>query len=173
MNNSWLEELARRHRDAGVLLDAGLLVLWIVGTIDEKLIARHRRLTAYHVEHFHALRWIVVRFSKIVTTPHVLTEASNLSRQTNQDASGQILGALAQVVQAELRENEVREEFVPARELSRRPQFTTLGLADSAIVNAARQGALVLTDDGELLAEIDAQGLSAVSIRRLQIQYDG
>lgn len=56
MNNTWIEQLAVQHRETGVLVDAALLVVWIAGAVDRKLIARHRRLaTRYKIEHYDAL----------------------------------------------------------------------------------------------------------------------
>lgn len=171
MNNTWIEELAVRHRETGVVVDAGLLVLWIAGSVDRSLIARHKRLATYNLEHYDALCFIMSRFSRLLTTPHVLTEASNLARQTSQPARDQLLEALAQVVAAAGECRKVWEKHTPAQVLCQRPDYVVLGIADTALIDVAREcGALVVTDDNMLLARLQQERLGSLSILRLKIR---
>jgi len=171
MNNTWIEELAVRHRETGVVVDAGLLVLWIAGSVDRSLIARHKRLGTYRMEHYDALRFILSRFSRLLTTPHVLTEASNLAGQTSQPARDQLLEALAQMVAAAGESQKVWEKHTPAQVLCERPDFVLLGIADTALIEVAREcGALVVTDDNMLLARLQQEELHSLSILRLEIR---
>lgn len=172
MNNTWIEELATRHRETGVVVDSGLLLLWVAGALDRTLVARHKRLaTRYGVEHYDALRWVMSRFSKVMATPHVLTEAIDLARQTNQQERDQLGEAFAQVVSAAGEGQEVSETYVPASVLCQRPDFVILGITDTALIEAAREfGALVLTDDNMLLARLQQEQLDCLSILRLEIR---
>jgi predicted nucleic acid-binding protein len=172
MNNTWIEELAAQHRETGVLVDAAPLVLWIAGAVDRNLIARHKRLaTRYGIEHYDALRLVISRFSRVIVTPHVLTEAIDLARQTGQREQEQLTEAFAQVVSGAGESQKVSETYVPASVLCQRPDFVILGIADTAIIEVARdRGALVLTDDSALLARLDQQKLSSLSILRLEIR---
>lgn len=72
--------LIEKHRGNGLLLDSNLCVLYLVGKTNENRIPRFNRTQAYTIQQFHLLDWIVKRFRTMVTTPHVLTEVSNLAR---------------------------------------------------------------------------------------------
>jgi hypothetical protein len=61
-----------------LLIDANLLILYVVGILDEDLIDRHKRTRKYSKEDWEELRQFILAYRSLVTTPSVLTEASNL-----------------------------------------------------------------------------------------------
>jgi hypothetical protein len=63
-----------------LLLDTNLLLLYLIGGEDPKLLESARRLNAYVEEDFYLLiEFIEVNgFTQLISTPHILTEASNL-----------------------------------------------------------------------------------------------
>jgi hypothetical protein len=61
-----------------ILVDTNLLVLHVVGTIDVTRIASFKRTRAYDANAFGLLQRIRFQARRMVTTPHVLTECSNL-----------------------------------------------------------------------------------------------
>ena len=66
---------------AGVFIDANLLVLLIVGSVGEELIARHRRLQQFMPEDYRSLHNLLDQVDQIFVTPNTLTETSNLLAQ--------------------------------------------------------------------------------------------
>ena len=60
-----------------ILLDTNPLVLWIVGNLDSSRIGA-RRLEAFEYDHLTILNEIEERLNKHVSTPNILTEASDL-----------------------------------------------------------------------------------------------
>jgi hypothetical protein len=71
-------QLIRKHRGNGLLIDTNLLLLYLVGKTNPGRIANFKRTSRYTVEDFDLLGQIVEQFRTLVTTPHVLTELSNL-----------------------------------------------------------------------------------------------
>src|SRR5260370_39822148 len=71
--------LVDRHRQNGILVDANLLLLLVVGRFDEQRIQRFERTRDFVIEDFRLLEAMVRPFSRILSTPHVLTELSNLA----------------------------------------------------------------------------------------------
>jgi hypothetical protein len=61
-----------------LILDANLLVLLVVGSVDERQVPSFRRTRAYTREDFHLLNGFMARFRTLVVTPHILAEATNL-----------------------------------------------------------------------------------------------
>ena len=63
---------------SGIILDANVALLYVVGSIDHKLIARHERTSEYQPIDFFTILQIVQLAKKSYSVPHVLTEISNL-----------------------------------------------------------------------------------------------
>lgn len=124
-----------------VLLDANLIVLLVVGSVDRRLIAQHRRLRAYEVRDYLLLLEALSGYDGITSTPNLLTEASNLLRQIPEPQRGKFAGSLAMfIVGAE-------EIFIQSRVASRDDTYRRLGLADAGVVEIGRRGCDVLTAD--------------------------
>src|SRR5438874_3988149 len=73
-----LNELVSKYRSTGLLVDANLLLLYILGKTNKQRIPAFKRTQAYSVGDFELLDDFVSRFRKVVSTPNVLTEVSNL-----------------------------------------------------------------------------------------------
>src|ERR1044072_1459487 len=78
---SALQNAIREHRQSGILVDTNLLVLFLLGTFDKRLVTDFKRTQAYSVEDFELLSKLIQQFDKIIATPSVLAEVSNLSGQ--------------------------------------------------------------------------------------------
>jgi len=71
--------LIEKHRPNGVMIYTNVLILYLVGKTNKRLILNFKRTQAYAVEDFELLDRFVSHFNKLITTPHVLTEVSNLA----------------------------------------------------------------------------------------------
>jgi hypothetical protein len=72
-----LDELLKRHRLPGALLDTNLLVMYLIGCYRPSLVEQFKRTSMYTQEDFYWLHEYVAKFSRIVVTPQVLAEAWN------------------------------------------------------------------------------------------------
>jgi hypothetical protein len=78
----YVSELVTRHRGGGVLVDTNLLLLLFVGGYDRGLVERFPRTADRFVSvDYDTLAGLLSGFRQIVTTPHILTETSNLIGQ--------------------------------------------------------------------------------------------
>jgi hypothetical protein len=68
--------LLQKHYRGGVLIDSNLLLLLMIGAIDRDRITTFKRTQKYSSDDFELLQQLVSKFSKIVTTPQILTEVS-------------------------------------------------------------------------------------------------
>ncbi len=158
--------LARRHGNSGLLLDANLFVLWIVGNVDKKLITEHRKTTDYRIEHFAALEMLLGEFKKIYTSPYILSEVSNLVKAIKQPYRTQMLDALRSILQLE----NVAEAESSARVTCMAECFMSLGLTDAAIVEYPDKNVLVVTDDNPLIGKLQKLKRAFCSIKRIEFQ---
>src|SRR5437667_6470122 len=78
--NDWLRGIVARHARAGILVDSNILLLLLVGNFNRRLISKFKRTQTFDEQDYDILVDLLANFGSIHTTPHVLTEVSNLSR---------------------------------------------------------------------------------------------
>lgn len=134
-----------------IAVDAGVLVLLIVGLTDRNLISRHKRLDGYTIKDFELLVKIIENYDEAVVIPNTLTEAGNFLKHIAEPARSQIFAYFRGFIQ------NIREIYIESKKASSRPEFMRLGLTDTAELEVARTNVFVLTADGPLYrAAIDA-----------------
>jgi hypothetical protein len=129
-----------------IIIDTNILLLIVVGKYDPSLISRFKRTSRYNAGDYALVtdRLVGQPNSALLTTPHVLTEVSNLLGQLYEPARTdcrRILGVLI---------GGMAERTLPSRDLVPQPSFVTLGIADAVIEQLADSNTTVVTDDFEL-----------------------
>ena len=150
-------------RPTAVLLDSNLLLLLVVGLVDPTYIAKARTLSAYSVEDFELLTDILASFRTIVTTPHILTEISNLIGRERDDICREVRGKITEFV------SKAQEERAPAVTLVADPAFVRLGITDTAISIAASLPAFVLTADAPLYVHVSGSGGAVANFNHIRV----
>lgn len=145
-----------------MLIDTNVLLLLVVGRHDADLIPRLPRTSVYTPDDFTLLELLIAEIPTVKTTPHVLTETSNL------------LGHLGEPLKTELFEGALRpitaiadELYRPSRELAEHLAFPKLGLTDTAVLALARQ-VLILTDDLKLSSFLFSEGADFINFHHLR-----
>lgn len=158
----YVNSLFARYRSAGVLVDANLLLLYAVGDYDRGQIERFRRTRDRFVaEDFDTLTRVLRRFDKVVTTPHILTEVSNMMGQLSgrvRDGSFELFARSILLM---------TEEYATAADLSKNPAFVRFGITDASIRDVA-SGYLVLTDDLPLYGYLAGQSVDVLNFNNLR-----
>ena len=146
----------------GLVVDTNLLVVLVIGSLDPDQISSHKLTSRYSAEDYHLLKSFVDRFKVVVTTPNILTEASNLLE--NYVYRGQqALTVLERVAQFM---HEVVYDSLPT--MSTHPKsYLKFGLSDAVIQCVAENNYAVLTDDLNFCAYLQGQGLVAVNFNNL------
>jgi hypothetical protein len=159
-----VESLLRKHRSTGVILDANLLVLLIVGRCDRRLIseARPTRNHALSNEDYELLLAMLLRVGRIVTTAHVLAETCNLLDQIK---SPERVTIFEIVIEQMKRMTEAPMRSVDCALL---PCFPQLALTDSGLVKLAAQKHLLITMDAPLANELARARLPVINFNRLR-----
>ena len=158
-----VDQLLSHYRRRGLLVDANLLLLYVVGLIDVRQITTFGRTDTYEPRDFKLLERVIGYFEIVVTTPHVLTETSNFLGQLPGKRAGEgraMLGQLAPHLQ---------EEHRPASTLTRHDTYRQFGLTDTAIDDVASDTHLVLTDDLPLYHYLAVQGRDAINFNHLRV----
>ena len=160
-----LAQLIARYREAGLLIDTNLLIGLVVGLLDRKLIENNRAARRPFTEKdFDLLVEFVGRFTRLITTPHILTELSNLTGKLHSRLHQDVRLIIKQLIL-----HRTFEENVNAATLVEHDLFTRFGVADTAIHLVAPNKYLVLTDEVALAQTLSARGVDVVNFNHIRM----
>jgi|ERR1035437_4824594 rRNA-processing protein FCF1 len=148
----------------GVVIDSNLLLLLFLGGYDRRQIATNDRLSKFNEEDYNLLIRVLEPFERIVTTPNILTEVSNLSNAIPESKKADYFAAFAsRVVLLD------EQHVLSATALTSR--WAKFGLTDAVIATIAKNQYLVLTDDFRLSQSLQSDGIDALNFNHLREAY--
>lgn len=162
MSNDYHKILMSKYRNKGLLLDSNLLLLYFIGLYDYNKISTFKRTTKYTIEDFDIISHIINFFDRVITTPHIVTEISNLSGQL----SGKIKSCYFEIFAKQIKLLE--ENSKPSKDLCDSECFRKFGLTDSGIVEISRNTYLVMTDDLPLSGYLQSQRIDVINFNHIR-----
>ncbi len=166
MKNDYLDELFLRYRQKGILIDTNLLLLYCVGLHDKALIKQFKRTIKYEVEDFEILLRVIKFFAKVVTTPNILTEVSNLASQLPESVKKPFAPTAVKMIHV------LEEFYLPSKTIAGTKHFASFGLTDSGIIELVKNQFLVLTDDlrlADYMQRLKTDVINFTNLRFMQI----
>jgi hypothetical protein len=158
-----LSATVNRYRHRGILVDSSLLVVFLVGSFDRDQLANCRSIkSSFTPAEFDLLANVIARFDALVTTPHILTEVSNLAGKLPGRMHAPFRTFFASLMSV------FQEETVTATGIAAQPIFIKLGITDSAITMIAPGRYLVLTEDVRLYSLLSKQGVDVVNFSHIR-----
>lgn len=157
-----LVALVRKYQ-AGLLLDTNVLLLFVAVAADRAFARRWKRTQMFTAAHIGLLELAVTSAREVVTTPHVLTEATNFLPTDGDDDPAFVRAA--EILRAFAAGR--RERHVEAKRVADDPDFLRLGLSDVAQISLASSRSrrpLVVTVDGPLTLALEARGLPCANL---------
>ena len=145
-----------KHRSKGALVDANLLLVYLVGKTYPNRLSDFKHTKQYR-DDFPLIEQVVDYFPRIYTTPNVLTEVSNLGKQVG----GEFFNTLRKVILF------LDEHYCASKDASANAQFKTLGLTDAGLCSVAAKY-LVITADLDLYLSLRAIKMDAVNLNHLR-----
>ena len=155
----------QRYRQAGIMVDTNILLLFFIGAFDQNLIPRFKRTRQFSVEDYATLISILDLFDRIATTPHILTEVSNLSGQLGEPARSEYFKKFSSDITL------LEEENVASRDVAQTQEFVKFGLTDTGIIHLTKGKYLVLTDDFRLSQYLQSAGVDVVNFNHIRTTY--
>ncbi len=121
-----LHPLVQKYRRKGILVDANLLVVLLVGKLGPAHLknCRATKANSFTPGDYSLLVQGVTKFDTLVTTPHILTEVSNLAGSLPEPLLGEFRALFRIVVKS------MSEQACPAKEIAWDAQFLRFGLTD-------------------------------------------
>ncbi len=160
-----MNSLIAKYSQRGLLLDTNILLLYVIGNYDPNRIESFKRTNIFLQKDFTLLRSLLERFQKVVSTPHILTEVSNLSGNIFEAAKLDVFSQLSVFV------SESEEQNIAATSICETPDFARFGIADTAISLVAKNRFLVLTEDFALYNLLSTRGIDAINFNHIRTAY--
>jgi hypothetical protein len=143
-----------------VILDSNLLLLRWCGLIDVSLLKTFKRLQGFDLNDIQVLGEVLSALGDLKTTPHVLTEVSNLANSLSSWRKPAWTNFLASQV------NLIEEQWEPATRILQDAALALFGLTDAAIARLARTH-VILSVDWPLCNYLATRGLAAINFNYL------
>jgi rRNA-processing protein FCF1 len=159
----FIRPLFEKYKQKGILIDTNILLLWFVGTVNRSRISKFNRTEQFLPEDYDSLVQILSYFSKIVTTPNILTEVNSLANQLGEPERSQCFSIFAQEVAR------LDESYIESRTSASMEVFTKFGLTDCGIINLASNQYLVLTDDFKLANYLQKSGVDTINFNNIRV----
>lgn len=159
-----MQELLAKYHERGVLLDSNLLVLLIVGRVDGNRVTTFKRTLnqGFTKQDYSLLEHLFAKFSKAVTTPHLLTETTNFIFELDGAVRQTALHVIAAFVQS------TKERCRESKHLVGTGYFPRFGLTDSAILDLPPKKFLVLSVDAPLVLALQKRGVDAINFNHFR-----
>lgn len=161
----YIRGLLNKYKQKGILIDTNILLILFVGIVNPNRIPQFHRTKKFIPEDYKLLSALLKSFSKIVVTPNILTEVSNLIGNSNlKDPELSLcFNAISQAV------NQLDEFYIESKTATQVEQFTKYGLTDCGIISVARDSYLVLTDDFKLAGYLKKIGIDSINFDSIRI----
>jgi hypothetical protein len=148
---------------SALILDTNLLVLFVVSIVSPHRIQHHKLTSEFQQQDVKLLYRYLDAADRVLTTPNIMTEASNLlniSERRKTDV--RYAAVLAQIARS------LPERYVPSANAVNRAEFSRLGLTDTVLLEVLGDGGVLFSSDGALCRAVEASGLRAVNFWRLR-----
>jgi hypothetical protein len=142
------------------ILDSNLLLLQWCATFDKELVRTFKRLNSFQIEDIDLLFETLKVFSAVRTTPHVLTEVSNLANQFPRWIKQNWSEHFSKQIQI------ISEEWISAASIAA-GDFMWLGLTDAGLAALAATH-VILTIDFPLSSSLESRGLNVINFTHLR-----
>lgn len=127
---------------SGAFIDANLLVLVVIGSVDRDLISKHRRTRRFTPEDYDRLLTMIQEVEQVFVTPNTLTETSNLLGTKD----SRFLEYLRFLIEKS------KEVIVSSAAAARNKAFPRLGLTDAALLEVISAERPLITVELELFS---------------------
>ncbi|MGB8701424.1 MAG: hypothetical protein WCD18_18575 [Thermosynechococcaceae cyanobacterium] len=162
-----IEQLIIKNRNRGVIVDANLLLVYIIGDINPNRLSKFTRTSQFDAQSHELLVELIGNFNPIITTPNILTEVCNLLGNLQEPERSQCLSLVKY-----LTENKAifLEFYIESKIAANEICFTRLELTDSVISHLAKKdNYLVLTIDLKLHLHLLSEGIDSINFNNLLI----
>jgi hypothetical protein len=154
-------DLLAKHKNTGVFFDTNLMVVIVVGSYKAEWLGKHRRTLAFDMAEYRLLMRLLGRCEKRLTTPNILTEVDNLSRQLPQNEHVWIAEHFNKLAA------NMFEIYHQSYEHLGGDLHCKVGLTDAILIHLSASH-LVVTADFPLASRIEAMGRNVINFNHIR-----
>jgi hypothetical protein len=143
---SYAAMMIEQYQSKGLMLDSNLLLLHLVGSTNSSLVGSgsYNKLSDFSTLEAAFLKQLISGFRRVVTTPHILTEVSNLVNDLHYEGRRQVWGAFVSTLEV------ISEQTISSYMVARREEFSYLGLTDTVLAEMSNEF-LIVSNDGRMV----------------------
>lgn len=161
-----MDKLLNKMQKRGVLLDTNLFILLIVGMVDPRYISTHKKLnSAYTAEDYKLLLSTLETCQKIVVTPHILAETSNL---VVHGMHGELQSKAYLTLQAVSQARNFVEVHDSISTIVLNAGYIQYGVSDIGLLEALKNEYVLLSDDFKLCGYAESMGYEVLNYKGIQ-----
>lgn len=158
----YVRNLLSRYKQKGILIDTNLLLLYFIGQFNLSQITKFKRTSKFTRQDFLILLFVFKQFNKVVTTPNILTEVSNLSNQLPDNLKQAFYSKFADQIL------DFDERHTSSASICSKDHFVKFGLTDSGIIESAGSEYLILTDDFKLANFLENKKAAVINFNHIR-----
>ena len=142
--------LVDKYWRKGIIIDTNLMLVYIVGMYNPNYVGQFHKTEDYCREDYDYIYSVLSHFSKVIITPHILAELSNLSPKIQDNKQDKKLLEYFNVFKDVL--ERTSERYIKKDDILNFPLLPKFGITDLAIIEAAkRYNYLVFTNDSSMV----------------------
>ena len=167
MTDDRIDSLVNHYKPKGILVDTNILLLLFIGSVNRQRISKFNRTEQFAPKDYDLLVNFLGYFSKIVTTPNILTEVNSLTSKIKEPERSQCFEKLAEALST----NELiklDEHYITSSIITRVHGFSRFGLTDCGILELAHNRYLVLTDDLKLAVHLQSSDVHTINFNHIK-----
>lgn len=149
------------HIGKPAILDANVLLFYWCAQFDPSLVGSFKRLNSFGYNDIHLLNETLRIFRSLSTTPHVLTETSNLANSLQSWAKEAWADFLSRQISS------VPEIYTPAYEVASDIAALYFGITDAALARIASEY-VILTIDWPLTNLLESRRLRVINFNHIR-----
>jgi len=159
---TYIAKIIEEYSRKGLLIDTNLLLLYVIGYYDKNRIIQFKRTNKFSINDYELLIVFLRHFDKIVTTPNILTEVSNLLNQLSEKLKEDNYSCFSEII------NSLDEQYTASAVTSQLQHFIKFGLTDSDIIEKVKGKYLVLTDDFKLFNYLAKEKVAVINFNHIK-----
>ncbi len=145
-----------------ILIDSNSLLVLILGLMNPSLINKHSKTSIYEEEDFHNLVFTIKNLESIVVLPNIWTEVDNLLNKFTGSQKELYVKRIIETIK------KTSEKYLESKIIENNLSFYDLGLADTLILECARDCEMLITSDSALSDYARAYGINVYDMKELK-----
>lgn len=145
-----------------ILIDSNSLLVLILGLMNPSLINKHSKTSIYEEEDFHNLISVIKNLESIVVLPNIWTEVDNLLNKFTGNQKELYIKRIIETIKI------TSEKYFESKMVENNYAFYNLGLADTLILECAKDCEMLITSDSELSDYARAYGINVYDMKELK-----